>query len=99
VLKEAMSHVHYSGNLWVSTRSVSEIEKNMIKRNWGPPNSDGAYQSRTVAKTGGSTWQLGFDSSDLEDMIIQADMGFQLVNIQDEINLGRDTGWVFAIKL
>ena len=30
-LKEAMSHVHYGGNLWVSTRSVSEIEKNARK--------------------------------------------------------------------
>jgi hypothetical protein len=99
VLKEAMSHVHYGGNLWVSTRSVSEIEKNARERNWGPPNSDGAYQSRTIAKTGGSTWQLGFDSSELEDMILQAGMGFEIVNMQGEINLGRDTGWVFAINL
>ncbi len=98
-LKEAMSHVHYGGNLWVSTRSVSEIEKNARKRNWGPPNSDGAYQSRTIDKTGGSTWQLGFDSTELEDMILQAGMGFEIVNIRDEINLGRDTGWVFAINL
>ena len=98
-LKEAMSHVHYGGNLWVSTRSVSEIEKNAKKGNWGPPNSDGAYQSRTIAKTGGSTWQLGFDSTELEDMILQSGMGFEIVNIRDEINLGKDTEWAFAIKL
>jgi hypothetical protein len=31
-------------------------------------------------------------------MILQAGMGFQIVNIRDEITLGRDTGWVLAIK-
>jgi hypothetical protein len=32
-------------------------------------------------------------------MILQAGMGFEIVNMQGEINLGKDTGWVFAINL
>ena len=99
VLKAAMSHVRYAGYIWVATRSKATIEKEAQNRGWGAPNADGAYRSRTIKSTGGSTWQLGLDSADIEAMVAQSGQGFSLVNTQGDISLGKDCGWALAIRL